>query len=431
MRSTVKQLIAPLAAIIGLSAVAFEAQATPAFARQMDMNCFGCHNQSVPMLNSFGRQFKLSGFTMTSGNKSMITGGDLGLTIPMAINAGVGVKATYKDNDAAGSRSELAIPAGSAIMIGGKLSENMGANILFNGDGIVHVQSTYSRPVASGNAGLSYYGTMGHGPFIAVESNNTGLHKELAMFDSSDRTNAAQSMGLGLGKGPATGLTAFYGGNGVKVAAGVWSMGFNSTYDNGGLDNDGSLGSLFRVTYDTPQLAGWNFTVGAFGVSGTHEGTTSTLFENMTQAPGSMTPAGTPAPWFNSVNNHEVTSNGFDVQAQGKIAGMDTQVILTSVSDYEMKISPLTPPPPAYMTKDLSATSLEMQIMTNNAWGFRLGYMASTNNAATANADTTTTSFGVNYNYADNVRFSLESSNQSPDGGTDNTQTQLTTIMAF
>ena len=428
MLKLTKKVIAPLAAVVGLTGMAFEAQATPAFARQMDMNCMSCHNQSVPMLNSFGRAFKLSGYTMTSGNKSMITGGDLGISVPVAINAGVGMKSTYTQSDATNARSELAIPAGSAIMIGGKVSDNMGANVLFNGDGIVHMQVAYSAPVAAGNAGITYYGTMGHGPFIGIESNNTGLHKELQMFDSSSRTNAIQSRGMGLGKGPASGLTAFYGGNGLKVAAGIWSLGFNSTYTNGGLDTDGGFGRLYRLTYDTPQLAGWDFTVGAFGVSGTHEGTTATLFEN--------TGAGfASAPWLaaSPINEHEVNSNGFDIQAQGQIAGIDTQVILANVSSYEFKINTLnSPPAPANpVNMDFSATSLEMQIMPTSAIGIRLGYMTSTNNNAATDADTKTTGFGVNYNYADNVRFSLEKSTVSPDGGTSDTQTLLTTIVAF
>ena len=431
MLNLTKKVIAPLAAVIGLTGMAFEAQATPAFARQMDMNCMSCHNQSVPMLNSFGRAFKLSGYTMTSGNKSMITGGDLGLSVPVAINAGVGIKSTYTSSDATNARSELAIPAGSAIMIGGKVSENMGANVLIGNDGIGHMQVAYSAPVAAGNAGLTYYGTMGHGPFIGIESNNTGLHKELQMFDSSGRTNAVQSMGVGLGMGPASGLTAFYGGNGLKAAFGVWSLGFNNINWNGGVDTDGGMGSLYRLTYDTPQLAGWGFTVGAFGVSGKHEGTTALLFENTKLAA---------APWVSptAINNHEVKASGFDLQAQGSIGGMDTQVVLANVSNYEFILTNAAgvafggpTGPSAQMGKDLSATSLEMQIMPTSAWGVRLGYMTTTNNAAATNAGTKTTAFGVNYNYADNVRFSLEKSTQDPDGGTSNTQTLLTTIMAF
>ena len=41
------------------------AHAVPSYARQMDMPCNGCHVQ-FPVLNSFGRRFKLSGYTLTS-----------------------------------------------------------------------------------------------------------------------------------------------------------------------------------------------------------------------------------------------------------------------------------------------------------------------------------------------------------------------------
>ncbi len=445
MLKLTKKVIAPLAALVGLSGMAFEAQATPAFARQMDMNCMACHNQSVPMLNSFGRQFKLSGYTMTSGNKSMITGGDLGLSVPVAINAGVGMKSTYTSSDATNARSELAIPAGAAIMIGGKVSDNMGANSLWSGDGLVHVQVAYSAPVAAGNAGVSYYGTMGHGPFIAVESHNTGLHKELQMQDSAARTNAAQFAGIGLASGPASGLTAFYGGSGVKAAVGVYSLGFNSTFWNGGVDTDGGFGNLYRLTYDAPQMAGWNLSVGAFGVSGDHVGTTSTMFENtkLATAPWIAADAG-----LNPVNSHEVNASGIDLQVQGQIAGIDTQILLTKVNNYEFNLrdedGTLTPGTPVFvaanmMDRDLSATSVQVQVMVTPAIGLRLGHMSVDDARATKTVGpntyveqtATTQSFGINYNYADNVRFSLENSTQDPDAGDSNTQTLLTTIVAF
>ena len=76
-----------------------------------------------------------------------------------------------------------------------------------------------------------------------------------------------------------------------------------------------------------------------------------------------------------------------------------------------------------------------MQIMPTSAWGIRLGYMSFDDNIASAgpyvNKTHTTTSYGVNYNYADNVRFSLEYSTEDPDNGSSNTQTQLTTLVGF
>lgn len=422
MLTITKKLIAPLAAVVGLTAVAFEAQATPAFARQMEMNCFACHNQSIPMLNSFGRQFKLSGYTMTSGNKSMITGGDLGTSVPLALNAGVGIKANNLSTDKPNTRGTYSVPAGSAIIIGGKAAENMGVNTLWNYDGLIHFQGTFSKPLGAGNAGLSLYGTQGHGAFIAVESHNTGLHKELAMFDNSPRTNAVQAMGMGMGKGPSSGLVAFYGGGGLKLAAGMQTLGYNTIYGNGGLDTDGSGGTLYRLTYDAPAMGGWNLSVGAFGISGTTTGTTSKMFENII-VPFSG------AGWYNSVNNHEVASNGFDLQVQGAIAGMDTQILLTSVGDYEFKIrneaDTMT-----MVNSDLAATSLEIQIMPTAAWGIRLGKMNVRDNNVSTN-DYNTTSLGVNYNYTDNIRFSLEQSSIDVDTGTDYKETMLQALWGF
>lgn len=55
--------IKEISAVIGLSLMcATAAEATPAFARQMDMACMSCHFQNIPKLNSFGRDFKMSGF---------------------------------------------------------------------------------------------------------------------------------------------------------------------------------------------------------------------------------------------------------------------------------------------------------------------------------------------------------------------------------
>ena len=46
------------------------ARAVPSYARQMDMQCIACHTE-FPVLNSFGRQFKLSGYTSSANNTDM------------------------------------------------------------------------------------------------------------------------------------------------------------------------------------------------------------------------------------------------------------------------------------------------------------------------------------------------------------------------
>lgn len=450
MKVTTNRLALGLTALMGAVLAAPEAQATPAFARQMEMNCMSCHTQAIPMLNSFGRHFKLTGFSMTKGDKSMITGGILGTSVPLAINAGVGVKSSYLDrsapvnniptNQSPSNRDDLAIPGGSAIIIGGKIAEDAGINTLWNGDGLIHLQTTFAKPVGAGRAGFSIYGTQGHGPFISTESYNTGLHKELAMFDNPARTNAAQATGLG--SGPASGVSAFYGSNGLIVTGALWVKGFSTNYSNGGLDIENSHSSLYRIAYDLPEMAAWNISIGAFGLNGSTTGTLRTMFEN--------TPLGS-APWANTTTGApdfspslapnaavpmatvRTKAHGFDLQAVGSIAGMGSQVLVSHVGNWELDFT--NPNSGAYITgaprQDYKATSVEAQVMPVDRFGIRAGYMTLRNN----DNNTTgykTRSMGVVYNYADNVRFSVEQSRIDMNAGTgDFKETLLQALLAF
>lgn len=410
------------AALMGLVFTTPSAQATPAFARQMEMNCSSCHTQTIPMLNAVGRQFKLSGFSMTNGNKSMITGGALNTSLPLAINAGVGFKSSYLSSNSTTTRDELSIPSGASIMIGGKFAENAGANTMWNGDGLIHLQSTFAQPIGSGRAGLSIYGSQGHGPFIATESYNTGLHKELSMFDNPLRTNAAQATGLG--SGPASGVAAFYNGYGVTVAGALWAKGFNSTFNNKGLDIEGSRNNLYRITYDLPVMAGWEFSLGAFGLNGSTTGTPNKLFENTGAA--FLT-----APWAGQPTTFHTKAHGFDLQAQGAVAGMSTQLVVTHVGNWEYKMTDYITGATRGTPQDAKVTSAEGQMMVLEKVGVRAGYMTYRNNLNNTNGYKTR-SAGVVYNYADNVRFSVEQARIDNNPGTgDSKETMLQALVAF
>src|SRR5471032_3035791 len=45
-------------------------RATPSFARQTGMSCIVCHTE-FPILTEYGRQFKLSGYTMSNGASNL------------------------------------------------------------------------------------------------------------------------------------------------------------------------------------------------------------------------------------------------------------------------------------------------------------------------------------------------------------------------
>ena len=124
MTTIYNKLIAALA-MIAISITA--AEATPAFARQMDMDCMSCHYQNIPKLNSFGREFKLSGFTMTSGAKEVTSKSNGGLSLPSNLNMSFVIKARYHHiSDNGGVRGAnkkfTELYDESAFIFGGKVS---------------------------------------------------------------------------------------------------------------------------------------------------------------------------------------------------------------------------------------------------------------------------------------------------------------------
>ena len=62
-RPTITAWLVMVAASASLFLVSPPARAIPAFARQMGVECTACHT-AYPQLNAFGREFKLTGYTL-------------------------------------------------------------------------------------------------------------------------------------------------------------------------------------------------------------------------------------------------------------------------------------------------------------------------------------------------------------------------------
>jgi hypothetical protein len=60
----------PLLGVIALFVGAAPCHALPSFARQLNMQCIACHTE-FPILNDMGRQFKLSGYTMSADSTDL------------------------------------------------------------------------------------------------------------------------------------------------------------------------------------------------------------------------------------------------------------------------------------------------------------------------------------------------------------------------
>ena len=125
-----------MAGIITAITAAPEASAVPAFARQTGMACNACHFQHFPLLNEFGRSFKVAGYTMM-GTQAKIEGDNISL--PRSLNMGVQTMVVYDRTSGAnnatnydktaGDQNQWNVPGGGgslSLFFGGRVSEHAG-----------------------------------------------------------------------------------------------------------------------------------------------------------------------------------------------------------------------------------------------------------------------------------------------------------------
>jgi hypothetical protein len=123
--------------------LASPAQALPAFARQTGQNCVACHaGGQFPELTSYGRMFKLTGYTIGAR------------TVPLAVmgvTAFASVANTSKSDAPAADFAKQGSPilATGSVFLAGKVTENTGA----------FIQATYDNYASQGADG-SFSGHM-------------------------------------------------------------------------------------------------------------------------------------------------------------------------------------------------------------------------------------------------------------------------------
>ncbi|HZP10786.1 MAG TPA: hypothetical protein VFB36_00045 [Nevskiaceae bacterium] len=109
------------------SALAWQpAHAVPSYARQMGMACSGCHT-TIPELNAFGRQFKLTGYTMTTADQ-VKSEKDLSINrlVPFSLMLETGfthVQKTVPDTQ----NNDVQFPQQLSLFYSGRISDKLGA----------------------------------------------------------------------------------------------------------------------------------------------------------------------------------------------------------------------------------------------------------------------------------------------------------------
>lgn len=288
-----KKIVISLAGVLAATAFAPEASAIPAFARQVGMACQACHFQHFPQLNSFGRAFKGSGFTMI-GAQPKVEGDHLSIpaTLNMSILTTVGYENVSNSGAVMGPPGPLGTPGAPAtnsgqfffpnnggelsLFVGGRVSENIGfLSELAGAIGASPVKIPMFWDVGGAKMGLVFVAS--NAPAWSFETLNTGASSTHRMMG-----NAGPRVGIGAQKAhiAATGAAQYLGtgagGNGISfVANGEWGFVNIGRYDlsqaiNGmmGPSSSNNMKTTYVRGAYTFNAGGWDSAVGIQSFSG-------------------------------------------------------------------------------------------------------------------------------------------------------------------
>jgi len=180
-------------------AVSTQTQAVSMYARQTGLACASCHFQHYPLLNDFGRAFKAGGYTMI-GQQGEIKGDDL--SIPASMNVGIVSKFRYQKSNGPkviGTHAEndgrWDIPDEFNVMIGGRISENIGFFLegsTVEGPFLASFKMPFMYDVAGVKAGVIPFSTGELGASFGLELLNTGAVKNQRMVEKGNDISASQ-----------------------------------------------------------------------------------------------------------------------------------------------------------------------------------------------------------------------------------------------
>jgi hypothetical protein len=271
---------------IAIATITSPASALPLFARQTGMECAACHFQHFPMLNSFGRAFKSSAFTIM-GTQGKVEGDNLSIpnTLNMAVLTTAGYTKNNSDNAAAnpalagtGARTpgdgSVYVPGTNgefSLFVGGRVSENVGAltelgqlNDAGLGAGLASAKIPMFWEVADGTrAGPVLFTTGSQGASYGFEELNTGANAVHTMLFIGGDFNGSVAPVLSAQQYIGTGAAA----TGVAFVVNNPGGFFNLTKFNGvGPADLGGTNAALTSTYlrlaGIFDLAGWDAGVG-------------------------------------------------------------------------------------------------------------------------------------------------------------------------
>lgn len=394
-------------------AFATNATATSAYSRQTGSECSSCHFQSFPALNEVGRAFKAGGYTMIGAQKKIE--GAAGLSLPESLNAGVVTKIRYQKSNGATSSTtntindgELQFPDELLLMVGGRISENIGAQLELNLKGkdsepvVENFKIPFIFDVKGVKAGVIPFTTAGQGVAYGFELLNTGAVRGGRIMEARKSFSAQQYIGTG---SAAEGIALVASNAMVFANISKWSpRGVGASTANS-YKTGAPTANYFRLAI-TPKVGIWDTGVGVQSWSGS--ATKPALVAVDTKA------------------------YAVDAQAQGEIAAMPLGIYLT----YANASGSATGATPNFFNANpnaMTATTIAGQLgLLPGKATVLMAYRKGDNGKTTGNGDDSLM-IGGTYLVVPNVQLQLnhEMYSGSAYNGSPANGKQLTTLMLF
>ncbi len=390
-----KSLTSSLFAAFVLAGAFFSrrAEAVPPFTRQTGTACLGCHYQYVPLLNAFGRSFKLGGFTQTT--QDAIKDEGLDLTTNLNLGVTIGSRLTYgsTSGQTGNNTGNWTVGGDASLFAGGRVAPDFGALVEMSGATgatgtiVANTKLVYSHDFGGVNGGLVLYRTADGGAAYSMELWNTGSNQMNSAWFSGgplffQRTGPAARNAEGL---------HLFAGNGLFfVNAGLFAPVDGTTSYNVGLN----FADYYRIAI-TPTVGGMDLMIGV-------QGTAGRLTVNQGGAPTGP----------DAELRVDMSSWTVDAQAQMDVGGMPTQI--TAAYGAVPNISAVTGNCAAGLCynnagNDISGFNVTASMAFTKMFGVKAAY-GLINNVGGASPAVNDSGFGVGVwaNVAQNVRLTVE-----------------------
>ena len=387
-----------------------DAKAVPAFAREMGVSCNTCHFQHFPLLNSFGRAFKASGFTMISApliesdHFSMPANLDLAVFSNLRYQDSSGEKETGMTPPTS-NEGEWVIPAETSLFVAGYASSHVG--ILLEGDlggagaapgagFLASLKLPIVYPVTDTvNFGVVPF-TSGLGPAYAFELLNTGaVGNHVMTLVHPTEVSAQQYIQVGAGTtyndygGDAEGLGLFAASTSFYVTAAKWQPNHNSLNSDAAVSAESTSDYLRAVIM--PDFGAWD---AGFGVQ---------YFGGKSDIAGTV---------LDPVRTEAVA---VDAQLQGSLGNMPLGVYFSYASASGTSLGEMpnlyNPNPERKTAYSLAA---ELGAFGSGRGTVELAYRKADTGAASYSSDNALT-LGVTYLFRNNIQMALLNTSYSGD----------------